>query len=462
MADTVARATASRVHDGGVVAEQTFWKGQDNEPVRTSSKLNGRRLNILLSCYACDPELGSEPGMGGNWVLQLARYHDLWVLTEANRFAPALTKYLDRHCPELKSAIHVIGIPRQRFGEKIWQHFFYYWTYRRWQKDALRVARELHSQIEFDLAHQLNMIGYREPGYLWQLGIPFVWGPIGGHAQMPWRFLCALGAKGALHHGLRNCLNAVQMRGSVRVKKAIRRADILLAATQDDQKAIQRIHGRKPTLLNEVGTAPLVSRAEKDFQIGTRPLRVAWCGTFVSRKALPIALKAIQRAARKISVQLDIVGSGECEKLWKSLAEKLGDSSLFIWHGSVPHDDAMDIIRRSDVMLLTSLQEATATVVVEALQFGVPVICHDLCGFGAIVTETAGVKIPVHSPRQSCHAFAEAIVRVSQNPEILRALSEGALQRAREISWPNQTSVMLNCYQQALQLHSLETNQSVS
>jgi hypothetical protein len=55
--------------------------------------------------------------MGGNWVVQLAQHHDLWVLTEANRFAPALTRYLDRHCPELKSAIHVVGIPRKRFGE---------------------------------------------------------------------------------------------------------------------------------------------------------------------------------------------------------------------------------------------------------------------------------------------------------------------------------------------------------
>jgi hypothetical protein len=26
----------------------------------------------------------------------------------------------------------------------------------------------------------LNMIGYREPGYLWKLNVPFVWGPMGG------------------------------------------------------------------------------------------------------------------------------------------------------------------------------------------------------------------------------------------------------------------------------------------
>lgn len=412
----------------------------------------GQRLKVLVSCYACDPTLGSEPGMGGNWVLQLARHHDLWVLTEENRFAPALADYLERHCPELKPAIHIIGIPRRRYGENIWQHFFYYWTYRCWQMDAYREAQRLFQQVKFDLIHQLNMIGYREPGYLWKLPIPYLWGPIGGHAQMPWRFLPALARKGALQHGLRNLLNGIQMRNSLRVKQAMRRADLLLAATRDDQEAIRRIHGRKAVLLSEVGTDPLSSPAKRESHDKSEPLRVVWCGTFVVRKALPLALMAIQLAAQKIAVQLHIVGSGVCEQEWKSLAERRGIASLCHWYGNLPHDRAMEIIRRSDVMLFTSLQEATATVVVEALQFGVPVICHDMCGFGTIIDETCGIKIPVKTPRLSCEMFAEAMVRLAHNPELSQSLSQGALQRARESTWPNRARILLECYQLAIQL----------
>lgn len=424
--------------------------------------MNGRRLNILVSCYACDPELGSEPGMGGNWVLQLARHHDLWVLTEANRFAPALTRYLDRHCPELKSAIHVIGIPRQRFGENIWQHFFYYWTYRRWQKDALRVARELHSQIEFDLAHQLNMIGYREPGYLWQLGIPFVWGPIGGHAQMPWRFLFTLGLRGGLQCSLRNLLNWVQMRSSLRVKQAAQQAAVLLAATQEDQAAIRCLHGREALLLNEQGATPIASNDSRDLYYGQRPLRIVWCGVFVPRKALPIALEVTRLVAQEVAVELHIVGTGPLEQSWKVSAERLGITSLCRWHGMLPRAKSLAIIRQSDLMLFTSLQEGTPAVVLEAIQSGVPVICHDMCGFGTIVTEMSGVKIPVKGPERSCRAFADAIVRVAKNPSILRRLSEGALKRANEIAWPNQTKVVLDCYTQAMRLAPRETNEYAS
>lgn len=418
-----------------------------------------RRLKILVSCYACDPELGSEPGMGGNWVVQLARHHDLWVLTEANRFAPALINYIDRHCPELKSAIHVTGIPRRRFGESLWQHFFYYWTYRRWQKDALREARALQHQIAFDLVHQLNMIGYREPGYLWQLQLPFIWGPIGGHAQMPWRFLFALGLRGGLQCGIRNVLNWLQMRGSWRVKQAVKQATVLLAATREDQAAIRRLHSREALLLNEQGANPIPTDASRDLYNGQRPLRIVWCGVFVPRKALPLALKVTQLVARETSVELHIVGAGPMERAWKTLAERLGVTALCRWHGMLPRSESLGIIRQSDLLLFTSLQEGTPAVVLEAIQSGVPVICHDLCGFGTIVTEMSGVKIPVEGPERSCRAFADAVVRVAQAPELLHRLSEGALQRANEIAWPNQTKVMLDCYRKAMRLPSFQTKE---
>ncbi|MEO7861768.1 MAG: glycosyltransferase family 4 protein [Nitrospirales bacterium] len=411
-----------------------------------------RRLKVLVSCYACDPTLGSEPGMGGNWVLQLARHHDLWVLTE-EPYALALAEYLERHCPELKPAIHIVGISRHRFlfGEKLWEPFFYYWTYRSWQRDAYREAQRLVQQIDFDLAHHLNMIGYREPGYLWKLPIPFVWGPIGGHAQVPWRFLAALGRKGALEHGLRNLLNWIQMRSSIRVKRAMRRADVRLAATSDDQEAIRRIHGKGAVLLNEQASNPISSITEREPFDGQRSLRVVWCGNFGAGKALPLALMAVQRAAKEIPLQLHIVGSGGCEHEWKSLAERRGLASLCHWYGSLSHEGSMEVISQSDVMLFTSLKEGTPAVVLEAIQSGVPVICHDKCGFGTVITVASGVKVPVKNPRLSIEYFAEAMIRFARNPELLHALSQGALQRAGEITWANQAKIMLDCYQQAIQ-----------
>ena len=40
-------------------------------------------MRVLLSAYSCQPGKGSEPGIGWNWAMQIARFHEVWVLTRA-------------------------------------------------------------------------------------------------------------------------------------------------------------------------------------------------------------------------------------------------------------------------------------------------------------------------------------------------------------------------------------------
>ena len=56
----------------------------------------------------------------------------------------------------------------------------FYKYYKEWQWKTYVIAKEIIQQHHIDIVHQLNMIGFREPGYLWKLGIPYLWGPIGG------------------------------------------------------------------------------------------------------------------------------------------------------------------------------------------------------------------------------------------------------------------------------------------
>ena len=39
-------------------------------------------LSILINAYACSPEMGSEPGMGWNWCVNLAKHCELHIITE--------------------------------------------------------------------------------------------------------------------------------------------------------------------------------------------------------------------------------------------------------------------------------------------------------------------------------------------------------------------------------------------
>ena len=43
--------------------------------------MENKRLKIFVSSYACEPNLGSEIGVGWHWVLEMNKYFELWVLT---------------------------------------------------------------------------------------------------------------------------------------------------------------------------------------------------------------------------------------------------------------------------------------------------------------------------------------------------------------------------------------------
>ena len=59
---------------------------------------------FLLSAYACEPEKGSEPGVGWNWALELAKKHKVVVITRENN-KQAIQQYLSRHsCANLSFA----------------------------------------------------------------------------------------------------------------------------------------------------------------------------------------------------------------------------------------------------------------------------------------------------------------------------------------------------------------------
>jgi len=73
--------------------------------------------------------------------------------------------------------------------------------------------------MQFDLVHQVTVSCFREPGHLWRLEAPFIWGPVGGIQNYPWRFLAEAGIIGGLHEAVRSILNVIQLSLSPRVCK---------------------------------------------------------------------------------------------------------------------------------------------------------------------------------------------------------------------------------------------------
>ena len=408
-----------------------------------------RRPRILQLSYACSPVRGSEAGVGWQRALQSAKHFDTWVICEEHEFGPEIRSHLaaEGDVPGLNFVFVPIDQREWSWGQM--HDWVWYAVLRRWHRQAYRAARRLHEQLQFDLVHQVTFCGFREPGYLWKLSAPFVWGPIGGTQNYPWRFLASAGLDGAIHETCRSIMNNLQLRLGRRVRSAARKAAAIVAATSTNQRDFARAHGVVPLVLPDVGLVQL-GAAPRNRESHTGPLRILWSGLLIHRKALHLLIRALARLPEDVPYELRILGEGPLRARWERLARRTGVASHVVWLGRLPHGEALRQYAWADVFVFSSLRDTTGMVVVEALGAGLPVIALDHQGVHDVLTDDCGVKIPVTTPPEVIARLTEAVARLARDEAERERLSRGALDRAREYLWSRQETGMIELYRRVL------------
>lgn len=407
-------------------------------------------LKILINAYACSPGMGSEPGMAWNWVSNLAKFCELYIITEGE-----FREKIEEVVPTLEQGknMHFYYNPvtdeirKMCWNQGDWRFYKYY---REWQWKTYLMAKEICSSEHIDVLHQLNMIGFREPGYLWKLSkesdVPFVWGPIGGLKQFPLAYLQGAGLKMKLFYRLKNILNVWQLKHEKRVDEALKTARLLVSSIPDSYRAIKKCKGLESVVIPETGC--FLSEDIPTDRFDEKELHVMWVGKFDFRKQLPLAQRAIA-IANNPNIVLDIYGGGSDEQIAsaKRVADLLGITEKVVWHGNQPNDVVMNAMRKAQVFFFTSVSEDTSTVVLEAVSNRLPVLCFDACGMAAVIDDKVGRKVALSNPAQSVTDFAKLLNNLEHDRNLLKQLSENCKQRQNELSWEEKAKTMVEWYE---------------
>lgn len=405
-------------------------------------------MNILINAYACAPNWGSEQGMAWHWIIELAKMHNLYVITEGEwkKEIEEAVALLD-----VKDNIHFYYNPvSDKIRTMCWNQgdWRFYWYYRKWQKKTLTIARQICSEHRIDIIHQLNMIGFREPGYLWNIyDTNYVWGPVGGMEIVPLSYLSGMPLSKKTKYIVKNMLNHLQIRYSARVCKAIHRADIVIAATQGTYNSFVKLHHIKPVYMNEAGCT--MSEQHTAHNFNKDQLDILWVGRFLDTKKLDIAIRTIAKV-KDLPVFLHIVGSGSDTEnaMYQQMADKMGISNNIKWYGKLANKKVQEMMNQMDLFLFTSVLEGTPHVVLEAITNCLPILCIDTCGQGQLVNEAIGWKVPLTNPQQNSTDFAAILRRIIINRDEIKQKSDNCKQRQRELSWENKLVTMNKIYQQ--------------
>jgi glycosyltransferase involved in cell wall biosynthesis len=425
-------------------------------------------MKVLACAYACNPYRGSEEGVGWGWVNTIARSHDVWVLT-----AEYHRDDIERATKNSKNAggnLHFLYVSPKSWHYRptaAWIRIensiikpIMNLAYRFWLRDAFVLGAQLHREIGFDIVHQITYVGFRFPGHLWKLHTPFVWGPIGGLENTPWRLLRTMGARGAVYYGARNIINSLHRRFLRVPPKAFAAAGLgVIAATSSIQNEIARWYGVSSQVICEVGISE--HSAGKSLARGhSEPLKLSWSGQHLPGKALHLLLEALSGLPSSIDWRLDVYGDGPSRMGWQRLAKALGIDSQCNWIGQVPREEAVFGLQKSHLFVVTSLKDLTSTVILEALAHGVPVLCPNHCGFPDVIDDTCGIRLPIGTALEFKQALAKAIIKLAGDETMRRRLSVGALTRAPQFSWDAKAFAIEAVYRRVME--SPESHSSLS
>ena len=393
-----------------------------------------------MSAYACEPNRGSEPEVGWQWALQMARFHEVVVLTRANNRGP-IEKALPPGSEGAPRFIYHDLSPTLLRLKKILP--LPIWYYLAWQFSARRIIQALVRNEPFDLIHHVTYAAVRYPTAIAGHGVPSLWGPVGGIENLPWRMLTPRYPGEWIGEAARNLANTFQTSRFSTLACRARQCQHVVASTLEMQTAMGRL-GVSSALLPTIGIRPEpVTRLAGAGKSG--PLQLLFVGNLLFWKGVDLALHAL--AASGTDAIFTLIGSGPFQKQAQALAERLGVSGRVDFRGQQPREKVLEAYRQFDVMLYPSLHDSGAFVVLEAMSCGLPVICLDRGGPALAVKPGCGWKINPSTRAQTIADLARAIQAADRNRERLRAMGEAARESVtREYGWDAKGEAMNKIY----------------
>jgi glycosyltransferase involved in cell wall biosynthesis len=390
-------------------------------------------MKILISAHGCSPYLGSESWFGWSAVCCLAQDHELQVIT-TSRNREALAQATAEGLVPPGVHFHYAGRVKPWHPNRLVARFQGWSEYKDFARTTLTAARELQQIEKFDLAHHVSVASWRVASPLWQLGIPFVFGPIGGNEQFPVRFLPCLSSGAAAYEALRMSSNLAS-RFSPSVRNCLRRAAHVFAANSETEQLVKAVRGTgqgvsrlQPGFYSEAAIADFAR-----FDTGKSPdgpLRLFAGGNMEGRKGVALALAALARVKRNgVDFRYLLAANGPEIPHLKKLAAQLALQREVLFEDNLRGEDYRRELGATHVFLLPSFRESTGLTMMEAMLAGCVPVVADCGGPGFIVTDECGCKIPVSNREQMVAQLASVLTEIGRNRSIIS--KKGAAARKR-------------------------------
>lgn len=420
----------------------------------TTSLPKNKKIRVLVCAYACLGESGikirgGESLLGWNIVKQLARFHQVFVLTHSQNHSD-IEKVLQRE-PLENIKFYYLDLPLFNFLQRI-QGGIQLYAYL-WQIKAYFLAKKLHQKFHFDVFHHLTYANDWMASFIGALlSIPYIRGPGGGAHRVPKKFLADFSLINRLSQTFRN-FGQWLFRHDPFFILGQKRAKAILVCNRESLEAMPKKWQQKTYLfpVNGISQEDLVLLKSKEENPKNEFLILS-AGKLLQFKGFDLAIKAFKIFADKFpKTKLIIVGDGPELPHLKDLVFKLNLAERVEFKSWMPREKFLIELTSCDLFLFPSLRDGGGQVVVEAMAAQKPVICFDIGGPGFHINEKWGIKIKPLFPQQAIEEIAKALEKLYLDKELRKRLRKAAGERAeKDYHWDRLGEKLFQIYQEVL------------
>lgn len=409
---------------------------------------------ILMTAYAVNPYKGSEDGMGWNFILQAARFQRVVAVTRRNN-GPHIVRYLAENPAVAAQAANVeflyFDLPAWmrwwKKGPLLSLIYFYLWQLGL----ALWLLRR---RPAVDVLHNLNFHNDWTPSFLWLLGRPLVWGPIGHHPLIPANHLARYGPAAFLRDRLIGSLKHVFWKLDPFLwltRQAARRVLCMNSAVAPRLRLADADYEIIPSV-----AVDLPAEASVSLPTASRDFIVMIAARMVPLKGFDMVIAAFARfrrelpTARRPRVRLLLIGSGPEEARLAALVRTSGLEACVEHRPWLDRAELLAVYGQASVFFFPS-HEGAGMVVAEAMSYGVPVLCYANEGPGELTPPESNLKVPCRAFEANVGDFAAVLTQLYFSPALLAA--EAALGRchvAAHHTWHRRGHQLHRVYQHIL------------
>ncbi len=390
--------------------------------------MNAKRLKLFISAYACEPEKGSEPGIGWNVASELARYHEVHVLTRANNRGVIEAALGGRK--EDVPVFHYYDLPKwlSFWKKKRRGYRLYYYL---WQYGAFFHYRKFVNTFGFDIVEHLTFANFAMPSLFMLCNPVTVYGPIGA-TSIPAAVFRALPFKVRMKERFRKYAMSFMCRlEPMRVLTPLKADWIIESGMEEGKSSFPNRYAAKIRRHPQTG----INTSEPEYRMGRKraddgKIRLLICSEFFHWKGVIFSSELFVRIAKKYdNSELLIYGSGPEKSTMEDIFHKAGIKDRVRFMGFVSKEEMMQALLDADLLLYPSYHHGLATVILQAMFAGLPIAAMAGDPVALAVSEGAGLTADGGNMEEIMNDLERKVSQMIDSPELRKKLGD----RGREL-----------------------------